>query len=202
MLGIWGLPMKFGLWFAIGATLLLSSTANGEEFTTRQRNLVRAATLAFFAELIECARYSGEDTAARQFCDRIKPAPDDRIIELLECDAHSRCGNPLPAPETLVHLSCSGTYLPSPTIPNELPIDFSYSVMVDLPGNSITIQGETYHIKATSPDQITVDDYDPISKLMIKIALNRSNGHLFISVLDESGGAIYDGFCKPAGKLF
>ena len=91
--------MKFGLWLAIGATLLLSSTAHGQEFTTRQRNFVRAATLAFFGELIECARYSGEDTDVRQFCDRLKSAPDDRMIELLECDPHSRCRNPLPPPQ-------------------------------------------------------------------------------------------------------
>ena len=91
--------MKSCLWLAIGATVLVSSTAHGEEFTTRQRNFVRAATLAFFAEMIECARYGGEDTGALQFCDRLKSAPDDRMIELLECDPHSRCGNPLPRPE-------------------------------------------------------------------------------------------------------
>ena len=91
--------MKSCLWLAIGATVLVSSTAHGEEFTTRQRNFVRAATLAFFAEMIECARYGGEDTEALQFCDRLKSAPDDRMIKLLECDPHSRCGNPLPRPE-------------------------------------------------------------------------------------------------------
>ena len=91
--------MKSCLWLAIGATVLVSSTAHGEEFTTRQRNFVRAATLAFFGELIECARYSGEDTDVRQFCDRLKSAPDDRMIELLECDPHSRCRNPLPPPQ-------------------------------------------------------------------------------------------------------
>jgi len=91
--------MKSGLWLAIAATLLASCTAYGEEFTTRQRNFARAATLAFFAELVACARYRGEDTDARQFCDRLKSAPDDRMIELLECDPHSRCGNPLLPPQ-------------------------------------------------------------------------------------------------------
>jgi len=91
--------MKSCLRLAIGATLLVSSTAHAEEFTSRQRNFVRAATLAFFDELIECARYKGEDTDARQFCDRLKSAPDDRMIELLECDPHSRCGNPLLPPQ-------------------------------------------------------------------------------------------------------
>jgi hypothetical protein len=91
--------MKSALSLAIGATLFVSSTAHGEEFTTRQRNFVRAAALAFFTEMIECARYSGEDIDALQFCDRLKFAPDDRMIELFECDPHSRCGNPLPRPE-------------------------------------------------------------------------------------------------------
>ena len=91
--------MKSALWFAIGATLCVSNTAYGEEFTTRQRNFVRAAALAFFAEMIECARYGGEDIDVIQFCDRLKSAPDDRMIELLECDPHSRCGNPLPRRE-------------------------------------------------------------------------------------------------------
>jgi hypothetical protein len=84
----------------VAAVLMLGLAtigASAQEFTARQRQLIRAATLMFYSELIQCAWSENLNVEARTFCDRLKWAPDARIIELLDCgDRDLRCQNPLP----------------------------------------------------------------------------------------------------------
>ena len=99
MIGLERMARTVATFLVLAASVPSSLAQSSATFSEAQKQLVRRATLEFYAELIQCSlNPERQDDAARSFCERITTGPDARMLEILDCkeqiDRPKACGRP------------------------------------------------------------------------------------------------------------